>query len=258
MRNIINIFRFIIENNTWTAVPKKIASAFYYQLHKRFCSIPKIKTLFNGYKIYLFHNNPVTTAFVYTDVPDRDEIEALRNLADGNTIFLDVGANVGTYSLLLKDKVANVYAFEAHPKTAELCRINFALNNIRVEQVLDYVVSDNEEPKQFTDLQEGNPMNSRAIHNEPGIIVPSMTLDAFIQKKGFKKETPFLIKIDVEGFEHEVFAGAKAFLSDYYVKGIVFENFSSYQQSIVDMLKGLGYKTTAIGKHNTLAVRNKD
>lgn len=253
MSHALQIVRYIVENNSWAIIPKRLVQAFVYQCYKRFTQKTIIKTLFNGSKIVLFRHNPVASAFVYTDVPDKAEIDLLRSLADNQTIFLDIGANIGAYSLLMCDKAKAIYAFEAHPKTAELCKQNFKLNNLAVENVLTFAVSNDNQAKLFTNLSEGQPTNSRSNTVKNTIHVPAMTLDEFVEHQRFDRETPFLVKIDVEGFEHEVFAGAKSFFSNYKIKGIVFENFSSEQKSILTMLQEWGYKTQLIGKHNTFA-----
>lgn len=252
------IVKYIVDHNDRWSVPYRLWQAFMYQCQKQFSRRIRIKTLFNGAKIYLFHNNPVASAFVYTPIPDKEEIDALRQLAEPETVFLDIGANIGAYSLLMKDKVKAVYAFEAHPKTRELCQQNFVLNHIDPDQVLGYAVSDDDRPKQFTDLQEGHPTNSRSNTSEGTICVPAITLDQFVKTHDFDPMTPFLVKIDVEGFEHEVFAGAKEFLSHYNVKGIVFENFSTEQDRIITLLHGLGFDTQPIGQNNTFAHPKKE
>lgn len=253
MSQALKIVQYIVENNAWWSVPYRLLQALVYQGHKLLSQNIMIKTLFNGSKLYLYRNNPVASAFMYTPIPDKEEIKALRELADSQTIFLDIGANIGAYSLLLKDKVKAAYAFEAHPQTIELCKQNFKLNNIAPAFVLGYAVSNDDTPKRFTDLQNGHPTNSRSNETSGAIIVPAITLDQFVLKERFDPKTPFLVKIDVEGFEHEVFAGAKEFLSHFNVRGIVFENFSSEQEHILNMLHELGFETKHIGNNNTFA-----
>lgn len=249
------ILHYIYKNNSILIFPLRVYQAILFQIRKKLSSKIVIKKLFNGSQIYLFHRNPIASAFVYTAIPDRIEIEKLRALADEQTVFLDVGANIGAYSLLLRDKVKAIYAFEAHPDTAALCKQNFKLNKIDPENVINYAVSDNAEPIFFTNEIAGSPTNCQARKKEGAITVPAITIDEFIQSGSFDKKTQFILKIDVEGFEYPVFLGAKQSLASGQIKGIVFENFSEAQQKVISMLKQYGYKIESLNQQNTFAYR---
>jgi len=251
----IQVLRYIVNNNPWYQVPARLVQGLIYQIYKRFTCGICTKTLFNGKKIFLFPHNPISSAFVYTAIPDKNEILTLRQFADANTIFLDVGANVGTYSILLSDIVKEVYAFEAHPVTADGCKLNFLLNGIDAQQVYTQAVSNNSEPKFFSNGGHGCPTNAMTVAGENTLQVQSITLDQFVQQQSFPAETNFLLKIDVEGFEHEVFQGAQELLSRFPVRAIIFETFSSKQQEIMTLLHKLGYQTRPLGNNNMLAFR---
>lgn len=257
MNKFFRILKYILNNNPWYLVPKRLIDAFFFQCHKRFSKRILVKRLFNGNRIYLFPQNPIASSLVYGE-PDQNEINCLRHYADNQTVFLDIGANIGAYCLLIQDKVKEVYAFEAHPKTAMLCKINFELNHLDPNHVLSYAVSEDNQTKQFTNLSDGSPINSRASKHQNTIEVPAITLDAFVLQKKWDSTTPFIIKIDVEGFEHEVFYGAQRFLSHYNVRAIIFENFSCHQNEILSMLHKNGFETKLIGEHNTLAIPTRD
>jgi FkbM family methyltransferase len=247
------IAKYIVQHNPVWLIPVRLFQAFFYQIYKRLFSRILVKKLFNGAQLYLFPNNPIASAFVYTTIPDKQEILNLRALADEKTIFIDVGANIGAYSLLLKDKVKAVYAFEAHPETAKLCRKNFALNHIEPHYVINMAVSSDLNPIMLTNHTGGDPTNHRAMNETHGIQVPATTLDHFIENSGFDEDLKYIIKVDVEGFEHEVLMGAQQSLANGKIKALVFENYSNKQIEILDQLKQLGYEISAVSQHNTFA-----
>ncbi len=257
MNAILQVTRFIYQNNPWYELPWRFLSAFYYQCRKRMSGNIVVKNLFNGKKIFLFPGNPISSALIYSAIPDKDEVTLLRKFADSNTIFLDIGANIGSYSLMLLDKVKTVYAFEAHPITAKCCKMNFLLNNIHESHVLEVAISDNNSQKLFSNTPEACPVNSIVQSSENAITVKAMTLDQFIQEKAFAEDISFILKIDVEGFEHEVFNGAKTFLKNNRVKAIIFETFSSQMPQVLSLLHELGFSTQKIGGNNMLAIRDK-
>lgn len=255
MKNSLSIVKYIMNNNPWYQIPKRLLMAMGYQIYKRTTKGVLSKKLFNNQQILLFPNNPICSQFVYTAIPDKNEIFILRQFADSKTIFIDIGANVGAYSLLLMDKVQKVYAFEAHPATANFCKMNFLLNGQSVLQVIHAAVSENCEPKYFTNRKEGDPTNSLTGSKEEGILVNSITLDQFALDQNFMQDNNYVMKIDVEGFEHFVFQGAKEFLSRFTVRAIIFETFSEKNDQIMQLLHDLGYKTKMLGNNNMLASR---
>ncbi|MGE3319005.1 MAG: FkbM family methyltransferase [Candidatus Berkiella sp.] len=255
MKQILHIFDYIVQNNPPILVPYRLMLACLYQGYKRLCKTIISKKLFNGTKIFLYPNNRICSGFVYANHPDQLEVAELRNLADKNSVFLDIGANIGAYSILLLDKVKQLYAFEAHPHTATLCKMNFLLNGVPENQVITKAVSNSNEPLYFSNLSDGDPLNTIVQKNQHAIEVPCVTLDEFIQKNHFSAETNFLLKIDVEGYEHQVLQGATHFLTHYNIKAIILETFSSEHQLIQRWLENLGFKMKMISKHNLLAYR---
>lgn len=255
MNTLLQVGRYIVKNNPWYILPWRFLEATFYQCHKRTSKKLSVKTLFNGKQSYLFSQNPISSALVYTAVPDQNEINALRKLADSNTVFLDIGANIGIYSLFLADIVKSVFAFEAHPQTAKCCKMNFALNKMDEKQVIEMAVSDNNQPMLFSNEGQASPVNRIVDKKENAITVLSTTLDQFIFSQNFSNNTKFILKIDVEGHEFEVLNGARNFLKEYPVKAIIFETFSPKNNEIIHMLESLGFKIDTISDNNMLALR---
>lgn len=255
MKAIIAIFKYIIANNPAYSIPKYLCYAFFYQLYKRIYGGIFSKKLFNGKKIIIFPGNPISSSFVYSACHDQVEIEALRALADENTIFLDIGANIGSYSICLADKVREVYAFEAHPITANLCRMNFLLNQIDASHVITKAIGASNSLRYFSNMSKGSPINAFVQKNDNAIQVQTITLDQFIESHQFAKNANFLVKIDVEGFEHEVLAGAAHFLANYPIKAILLEGFSQEYTEVEKQLLQLGFTVECVANHNRIATR---
>lgn len=255
MSALYHVAKYIIHNNPWYQIPGRFMLAMGYQCYKRLFRGIISKNLFNGKKILLFPNSPIASAFVYTACPDKQEILALRARANENTIFLDIGANIGSYGILLLDKVQAVYAFEAHPRTAQLCKMNFLLNQVDTSHVLSCALSDVTGVKYFSDLPAGSPVNAVRLESTGAISVPSMTLDQFMQEKQFPKACNFILKVDVEGFELEVLQGASDFLRDHPNTPILFEHFEGEENKAMNFLKQRGYTFKRISPNNVLAER---
>jgi hypothetical protein len=85
-----------------------------WQLWKRFIRLPVIVATDNRFRIIAYPDSGVAAAFLYYRVPDAQDIAFLRNHLDGG-ILIDVGANVGSVSLLVADKISGAILFEPDP-----------------------------------------------------------------------------------------------------------------------------------------------
>lgn len=165
--------------------------------------------------------------------------------------FLDVGANIGAYSLFgtLVPTMKRVIAFEANPKTAEELRANVVLNNLQETiEVQPKAVSSAKNELSFAVISKFSGANSVAetsIHDRSTfhkqIRVEATTLD-WLFPEPFDK--PVCIKIDVEGHEPDVIEGAKATLES---NSAVIQ-IEVYDRAAGRKLEELGYfRLTTIG-----------
>ena len=125
-------------------------------------------------------------------------------------LFVDVGANVGSYSILASGVVgANSIAFEPVPSTVARLIVNLDANEIRkIVSVQLACVSAEVGQAQFTiDADTVNHIVRSGIETSKTAVVDVTTLDAAISR------APKLIKIDTEGTDDEVLRGADRVLS---------------------------------------------
>ena len=216
-----------------------------FQIFKRISKKIISKTIFNEKNIFLYPNCNVSSMYAYTDIPDREEILLLREFAKQNnyqksckTIFLDIGANIGSYSISMIDVCDMVIAFEPHPYTSKRCKMNFLLNDLDETFVKQLALSDSIGSVHFTDYGGSSTVN-HIIRTEDGIEVEATTLDKFIVDNNFVKNDRYIIKIDVEGFEEQVLKGGRNFFTQYNIQAIIFECFS--QNSVFEILKSYGF-----------------
>ena len=133
-----------------------------------------------------------------------------RRLAPGDT-FIDVGANIGYFSLLaskIVGEAGRVVAIEASPRIFSALRSNINRNQTRNIRVVNMAVSHR---KGFLKLYSGTEFNSglTTTREERGLEfeceIEARPLDAILSKS--ELETARFIKIDVEGAEWDVVAG---------------------------------------------------
>lgn len=127
--------------------------------------------------------------------------------------FLDIGANVGVYSIFMSQvpSIRRIIAFEPSPAAASELRANSELNGLAIE-VHERAVSIKSGKASLAiigDLSGANSLNGTSIHDTVGarqIEVETIDLDSL------SVDGPLSIKIDVEGHELEVVRGAENLL----------------------------------------------
>jgi FkbM family methyltransferase len=171
----------------------------------------------------------------------------LRYLRDDD-LFLDIGANIGVYTLLAASKIkqANIYSIEALPKNYARLEQNIKLNNF--EEIKSFLLAvSNRTGKIELNLAEGDSMpyiTSKA--SEKTISVNTQTLDSLLINRNINNFT--LAKIDIEGAEILALEGAVSLLKQQRPRVWIMEinntinNFGHSKQTIVDFLDKYGYK----------------
>ena len=144
----------------------------------------------------------------------------LRYIKSGMTC-IDVGAHIGSYSMLLAELVSDsghIYCFEPTPWTYELLRKNtMPYKNITLENL---GVAQENRTVSFTDYGPGyGAYNSGNVHGTDidntqrgtQIKIQCTSLNDYYKKN--EMSPPDIIKIDSEGFEYEVLVGCTKLLS---------------------------------------------
>ncbi len=252
MKTVKMVLKYIFNNNKLWTVPIVILKSsltilFQYLSHKEI-----IRNLSNSRKIILFPGSVISRMFLYTNIPDKKEINLLRNKIDSKSIFLDVGANIGSYSVLLSDKTKKIYAFEPSPVSNKQCIKNFSLNNINTNNVCKIALSDKKGTFGFTDFGGASTVNYLTDNSDAIIKVQTDFLDNWIINNIKEKDFNLVIKIDVEGSEEKVIKGASKLFKDRKIKYLVLEVLNN-KSNVLKLLKSYGYKTALISENNYYA-----
>ena len=114
------------------------------------------------------------------------------------TIFYDVGANVGFYSLQASELVGSgrVFAFEPAPRNLSYLEKHLELNHAANVEVLAIAISDQNGTSSFETEESGFMVH---LSGEGSIAVPTATLDSLVEE-GIVLP-PDCVKMDIEGAE---------------------------------------------------------
>lgn len=185
---------------------------------------------------------------VYEQELTRFVLQDLR-LRDG-AVALDIGANLGWYSLLLGRRFprARIHAFEPEPRNLELLRENVRRNGLGNVTVHAAAVADRAGTMALYPYPEKN-MGRHSllpIHAATPIPVAAVRLDDWLADAGIGPAEVDFVKIDVEGYEEPALRGAARLLAA--GPPILAEFAPKYirrgglePRAYLDLLRGAGY-----------------
>ncbi|MBI1342526.1 MAG: FkbM family methyltransferase [Terrimonas sp.] len=123
-----------------------------------------------------------------------------------NDLILDIGANIGWYSVMLSSRSApRIVAFEPDPTNYGILKENIRMNKKEPVTVFNKAVSDHE-GELALHLYKNYNTGRHSFIQQPKSIgtvnVPVIALDDFLPARGFGEGPIKLIKIDIEGYEY--------------------------------------------------------
>ena len=175
---------------------------------------------------------------IYANPPDHHEMLAWRNHLRPGDLFVDVGANIGSYAIWAAELGAEVIALEPAEDTFSLLEENVALNDYPIKTIRA-AAGARPGTARFTTGRDC--VNRLDPHGNAEIAV--VTVDSIIGNR-----TVAGMKVDVEGFEIDVLRGCEQALSEHRVRLIQLEwNRTSIQAvgtdrgPVADLLAKYGY-----------------
>jgi FkbM family methyltransferase len=147
------------------------------------------------------------------EVATQASLLTLMQRAPREAVVFDVGAHIGLYAAMIatvyRSHRPRIIAFEPTPATAGMCRLIREDNKIDFELVESAISAEPGEAELFLSdtWESSNSLNPDHRAHAKSVIVPVTTLDLFTAERNLD---PYLIKIDVETYEPQVFAGAMA------------------------------------------------
>lgn len=184
----------------------------------------------------------------------------LNNHLRKDMVFVDIGANLGEYSVFAAKRVRKVLSFEPLPKMQVLLRENIALNDFNNVQMFNYGLSDRTASLTIHEIENAHEGLSTFFPGERKIRhtfeVPLKSFDEEFDSYAVNKID--FIKIDIEGGELFALQGAKHTIKKFQPDVMVEINGPTYEaagysiQGVYDFFHSLGYKPFEITKYGML------
>lgn len=117
---------------------------------------------------------------------------------------IDIGANIGTFSLWIYPHAKRIYAVEPNPKAMMLLEKTVADNNLEKIYTVEAAITGTGGTRLLKNTDDPlKQYGSGEINDTEGLTVKSYSIDAFMDQNNI--EYVDLIKVDIEGGEVELF-----------------------------------------------------
>jgi FkbM family methyltransferase len=229
--------------------------------------LPKVNTIKCEEADYLLFStdDAISNVLYKTGQWEQHLLTISRSLIQGvaNPLILDIGANLGAYSIPIAKGIQNiggkVIGFEPQRIIYyQLCG-NIIINRLDNYEAINKAIGDFEGEIEIPYINYENNINIGAFSLEDKYR-KKLNIDMYMMKDKYRvpitklnslitEKFPALIKIDVEGLELNVLKGAESFLESSCYPPILFEAwdfdwFREDKQRLLNFLSYLGYKVS--------------
>lgn len=176
---------------------RSLLRAAQFQLRGRVLGKRTLAPLGDRSCVWAYLHRTGASRVIYGNPPDYPEMMTWRrNLRPGD-LFIDVGANVGSYAIWAADSGADVIALEPADETFGLLLENIALNDYRIDAIQAAAGS-------FCGTAHFTSGRDCVNHFDPqgDALTRVVTIDSLIGDRAVAG-----MKVDVEGFEIQVLQG---------------------------------------------------
>jgi len=236
-------------------IPRKLLfsiSYFIYVASKRkIILFPPLTVLLYKYK---FLCRSKTTDYWHVSKYFEPKTTNLLLKIKGDT-FIDIGAHIGRYTILLSKNFKRIIAIEPVKDSFNVLRKNILLNRLKNVKVINFAIGEKERITKIY-INKENLGASSLIEKSKNCTeqkVKMISLDKLIKSLKIKKID--VIKIDVEGYELNVLKGAKKLLKKFRPL-IIIEIRKKHKKKIEKILEDK-YVIKKIENHNFLLIPKK-
>jgi FkbM family methyltransferase len=271
---ILHTFKLLVKHPlTQKRKLKTVFKFIAWQLLSKILPYPIIYNFTTKAKLIVAKGMTGATGNLYVGLHEFEDMAFLLHFLREDDVFIDAGANVGSYTVLASAHVGcKSISVEPVPSTFQHLVNNIAINHLSSKvKALNIGLGSQKGKLQFTHTLD-TVNHIATIEEKDTISVLIQTIDDIVENN-----IPSLIKIDVEGYETEVLKGANSTLSNPILKAIIIElngsggRYGFDEKEIHATLTALGFKPylylpferklveiPTFGSYNTIYIRDID
>jgi FkbM family methyltransferase len=184
---------------------RALARAVRFQASSRLLGRRSLARLGERSSVWVDLHRKGASKIVYANPPDHPEMLVWQQVLQPGDLFVDVGANIGSYAIWAADLGAEVIALEPAGDTFGLLRENVALNGYPVKTIQAAAGAASGTVRFTTGQDTVNRMDP-----DGSVETTMVTIDSVIGNRVVAG-----MKVDVEGSEIEVLRGCERALSEH-------------------------------------------
>jgi FkbM family methyltransferase len=218
--------------------PAALLRLLSYQATARLLGRRGVARLGDRSRVWVDLHSTAAAAVLYANPPDLPELTAWRRLLRPGELFVDVGANIGTYTVWAAELGAEVIAVEPAAEAFARLEENLTLNGYRARTVRAAAGASPGTARFSVGRGSANRLDPLGAGQADVVTVDSLIGDRVIAG----------MKVDVEGFELDVLRGCARALAGNRIRMIQLEwNMASLaalgtdRQPVAELLAGHGY-----------------
>lgn len=207
----------ITKNNKFIGLSRFII----WQLKSRVNTNSHIINWIGNVKLSVNKSMHGATGCIYVGLPEFNDMSFLLHFLKPDSFFIDIGANIGVYSLLASGiKKCNTISIEPIPQTYNYLNKNIEINHLEKKITSLNIGLSYQEGELYFTSDKDTTNHVVETKTEKTIKINVNTLDNIFPKD---ISNDILIKLDVEGFEYNVLKGGNNLLKNTYLKAIIVE-----------------------------------
>ena len=259
-QGLIKVIYILIKIGIGFGKLKKIYAKILTRINKK----NPIDIIYHGVKFRLYpHNNTIESKmFVSSRLREGKELDVISGFIKNGGTFLDIGANIGYYSLMAaKLGATKIIGVEPNPIVLDRFKANIKFNGFE-KQIETFQIGIGEQQGTMelrlsqTDMGGSSIVNTKL--NSDKIKIKVIPLSELLKKEGITKVD--VLKIDIEGFEDRaLFPYFETLNKKHYPRLILMEDSSQtdWDENILEWLLANGYRVLARTRGNTLITSDK-
>lgn len=218
-----------------------------------------------NFRTYPAENYCDRVLFGRNQLPERAEHEALAALIEPGLVFVDIGANVGSYSVFVGQHAggdATLVALEPHPRTFRKLVFNLQANGLSTEHAVNCAAGPSATQMDLwsdggSNIGHTSMLKEGTANPKVSVKVPVLPLIGLLTERNISRID--LLKIDIEGFEDRALAPFLDTAPDSLIPGhILLETAhrNLWERNLLDMFEARGYRTVFSTAENQLLSRS--
>ncbi len=166
----------------------------------------------DGFSLFVMPDDYIGASIIGAQTYEPHVTAVIRRILQEGDVFLDLGANIGYFSMLASSIVkenGKVIAFEPNPQNLQLIFESKIVNGFPNLKVCPFAVSDREEILRFTTVgSNGGVVTEHSADQKHYLLVQSVVIDESIDRE----RRIDLIKMDIEAHEPAALRGMEKLL----------------------------------------------